>query len=315
MLKNNMSILPYKIKRIVQPFNDGDQQILPVGIYKAVRSLSWHTNAIINPAVFLERCLDGAAFQEDPTSWTECLGQWSLASFPPWFNKEIANLHMLLLPLLQNEILSRCLKTAGERNDVSEERWLLIKTICRTMDNLRSRSRLWSAGKVCLSTQVPTLRYSLVYTFYWHICLVLMTTKVCNSPVVSCCKPLGVPSEFANCFLTLLRVFAQIEGPMQALLLPSNLSRTMPRLCPWAEFMHQCRLGGRGEISTASWGGVGVPRCWGGRSCTPIPHSCQRGPSAPRLAPALPTWALITLKSAFPVPFLESLVKELAACD
>ncbi|KAK4811410.1 hypothetical protein QYF61_005059 [Mycteria americana] len=39
-----------------------------------------------------------------------------------------------------------CLKMAGERDDVSEECWLLIKTICRTMDNLRSRSRLWSAG-------------------------------------------------------------------------------------------------------------------------------------------------------------------------
>ncbi|XP_049687786.1 uncharacterized protein LOC126051929 isoform X2 [Accipiter gentilis] len=125
--------------------DDGDQQILPVGIYTAVTSLSWHTNGIINPAVFLERCLDGAAFQEDPTSWTECFGQQSLASFPPWFNKEIANLHMLLLPLLQNEILSRWLKTAVERNDVFEESWLLIKTICRTMDNLRSRSRLWSA--------------------------------------------------------------------------------------------------------------------------------------------------------------------------
>ncbi|XP_049687787.1 uncharacterized protein LOC126051929 isoform X3 [Accipiter gentilis] len=284
MLKNNMSILPYKIKRM--DGDDGDQQILPVGIYTAVTSLSWHTNGIINPAVFLERCLDGAAFQEDPTSWTECFGQQSLASFPPWFNKEIANLHMLLLPLLQNEILSRWLKTAVERNDVFEESWLLIKTICRTMDNLRSRSRLWSAGKVCLSTQVPTLCYSLVYTFYWHICFVLMTTKMCNSPV-SCCKPLGVPSEFASCFLTLLRVFAQIEGPMQVLLLPSNLSRTTLRLCPWAEFMHQCRLGGRGETPTASRGGVGVPCCWG-ESCTPIPHSCQRCPSAPRLAPALP---------------------------
>lgn len=147
------------------------------------------------------------------------------------------------------------------------------------MDNLRSRSRLWSTGKVCLSTQVPTLRDSLVYTFYWCICLVLMTTKVCNSPFVSCCKPLGVPSEFASCFLTLLRVFAQIEGPMQVLLLPSNLSRTTPRLCPWAEFMHQCRLGGRGETPTASRGGVGVPRCWGwGGPVPPYPTAARGAP-------------------------------------
>lgn len=45
-------------------------------------------------------------FSSSPTRWTECLGQRSLASFPPWFHKGIANLHVLLLPLLQNEILS-----------------------------------------------------------------------------------------------------------------------------------------------------------------------------------------------------------------
>lgn len=97
--------------------------------------------------------------------------------------------------------------------------------------------------------------------------------------------------------------------------LPPNLLRTTLKLCPWAEFTHQCGLEGqRGNTRSFGGGGVvsGCPTAVGG-SCTPCTLRLLEGPFSTTASsrPALPNWAFIPLKSAFPVPFLNHLSKNL----